>query len=282
MNLSKLVIPALFGLSTIITGCSTSQTVNTTTNSPQSKATEQNPQNTSHADGDLISLTSITVPHTNSDMKTYKMMYWSHNTKTEAFLAVPKEAGMYPLFVNLHGGADTAYPVSHYTSPASSTTLEYAQNGFITLVPEYRGYADSDGTIPNLQGEVLDVDNTMEAIKSTAYSVEPNHIYLEGASMGGAVALQLSAERDDIKSVIAISPFVGWNIVGPWATENKGTNPIAQKYYTVMERNYGPYSRNNSKFKPVSVDYQKIHVPTLLLQVFFASKKCRETLRICA
>jgi predicted peptidase len=197
MNLRKLLIPALFGLSIGTTGCSTSQTVNTTTNSPPSNTTEQNSKDTSHADGDLISLISITVPHTNSDVKTYKLMYWSHNTRTEAFLAVPKYAGMYPLSVFLHGGADTAYPKSHYSSPASSTTLEYAGNGFITLVPEYRGYADSDGTIPNLQGEVLDVDNAIKALQSTVYSVEPNHIYLEGTSMGGAVALQLSAERND-------------------------------------------------------------------------------------
>jgi alpha-beta hydrolase superfamily lysophospholipase len=33
-----------------------------------------------------------------------------------------------------------------------------------------------------------------------------------------------------------------------------------------MEGNFGSYSEKNPKFKPVSVDYQKIHVPTLLLQ----------------
>lgn len=219
-----------------------------------------------HPDGELISLRTISVPHTSQYVSTFKMMYWSHNTKTEAFLAAPKYAGMYPLFMSLHGGADTAYPVHHYSSPAGADTLEYAGSKFLTLVPEYRGYAGSDGTIPNLQGEVSDVDNAVKALASTVYSIEPNHIYLEGTSMGGAVALQLAAQRTDVRSVIVVSPFVGWNIVGPWATANRSKNTIASTMYQVMEANFGSYSNSNLKFAPVSVDYQKIHVPTLILQ----------------
>ncbi|GMA66061.1 hypothetical protein GCM10025859_65030 [Alicyclobacillus fastidiosus] len=81
-------------------------------------------------------------------------------------------------------------PLSHVSSPANSSDLEYADKGFITLIPEYRGYADSDGTVPDLSGQVLDVNNAIKAIQSR-YSIEPDHIYLEGTSMGGELHYNL-------------------------------------------------------------------------------------------
>ncbi|MFB5192753.1 alpha/beta hydrolase family protein [Alicyclobacillus fastidiosus] len=267
MNLSKFITHTLLiYISIIATGCSTLQPAEKTTSSMKLSTSNRTTQPTTHQDGDLISLTAISVPHTNSGIETYKMIYWSHDTKTEAFLAAPKYAGMYPLLVSLHGGSAVALNRSHQTSPATSTTLQYASEGLITLVPEYRGYADSDGTIPNLQGEVSDVDNAIKALQGTVYSVEPDDIYLEGTSMGGAVALQLAAERNDIRSVIAVSPFTGWDIDGQWASKNKDTNTLASEDYNAILTNYGSYSAANPKLKSVSIDYQKIHVPTLLLQ----------------
>lgn len=60
------------------------------------------------------------------------MMYWSDHVKTEAFVAVPKEPGSYPLFVNCHGGYAIALNVTHADSPTSAKDLEYAPSGFTT------------------------------------------------------------------------------------------------------------------------------------------------------
>ncbi|WEH07779.1 alpha/beta fold hydrolase [Alicyclobacillus fastidiosus] len=193
------------------------------------------------------------------------MMYWSDNVKTEAFVAVPKSSGGYPLFVSCHGGYDTSVDETHVASPTSAMDLEYAQSGFITLIPEYRGYANSGGTVPDFNGITLDTNNAIKAIQSH-FQVEPNHIYLEGASMGGGVVLKLATERNDIRSVIAISPFVGWDEEGKWAVSAKKQNPRALSEYNAMVDHYGPFKPNSPTYEKESIDYTKIHVPALILQ----------------
>ncbi|GMA66062.1 alpha/beta hydrolase family protein [Alicyclobacillus fastidiosus] len=66
--------------------------------------------------------------------------------------------------------------------------------------------------------------------------------------------------------MIAISPFAGWNVVGPWVEKHKNTNNLAQYLDNVMVTNYGPYSPGNPKLTSVSLDYKKIHAPVLLIQ----------------
>ncbi|WP_206919745.1 alpha/beta hydrolase family protein [Alicyclobacillus suci] len=142
--------------------------------------------------------------------------------------------------------------------------MEGASSTFIQVVPEYRGYDDSDGTVPGLDGETLDTNNAIKAVESH-YHVKPDHIDLLGTSMGGAVVLKLASERTDIHSVLAVSPFVGWDSMGEWAKNNL-KNPAASKWYNDMTTVYGPFKPSTPKYQAVSIDYTKIHAPTLLLQ----------------
>lgn len=180
-------------------------------------------------------------------------------------MAIPKAAGPYPLFVNCHGGSSTALNMGHYNSPMGGQNLADSNPKFITLIPEYRGYAGSDGTIPGLSGATLDTNNAIKAVMGK-FSVEHNHIDLAGTSFGGGVVLNLASQRGDIHSVIAISPFVGWDIVGAWAVKNKTNNTLAAKKYKVMTYYYGSFNPNSSKYKNESINYKNIHAPTLLLQ----------------
>ncbi|KPV44740.1 alpha/beta hydrolase family protein [Alicyclobacillus ferrooxydans] len=144
------------------------------------------------------------------------------------------------------------------------TTWEYAGPQFITLIPEYGGYAGSGGTVQGLHGDTLDTNNAIQAVMSR-YSVEQGHVYLEGASMGGGVVLQLAEQRHDVRSVIALSPFVGMQVVGQWAVKNKNNSDLAFNFYGDM-LTYGTANPNSPLLSQDSVDYKKIKVPVLLLQ----------------
>jgi dipeptidyl aminopeptidase/acylaminoacyl peptidase len=197
-------------------------------------------------------------------VKDYRMIYWSNHIKTEAFVAVPATPGTYPLFVFCHGGWAVPRALTHVSSPTGAKNLQNADPRFITVIPEYRGYAGSDGTVPGLDGITQDTNNAINAIVHH-FSVEPDHIYLEGVSMGGGAVLKLASERNDIRSVIAISPFVGWDIVGDWVKHNQNTT-VGRKFYAPMTRAYGPFNPSSPTYQKNSIDYKNIQTPTLLLQ----------------
>ena len=161
-------------------------------------------------------------------------------------------------------GTTEPMDLTNVSSPEDQSSLENANPNFITLIPEYRGYDGSGGTVQGLSGDTLDTSNAIKAVMSK-YSVEANHLYLDGTSMGGGVVLQLASERHDVRSVIAISPFVGWNIVGTWAVQNKDKNDMALNFYDHM-LTYGTDNPNNPLLKKESVDIEKITAPVLLLQ----------------
>lgn len=214
-------------------------------------------------DGEIVSLTPVRVQNSSPLVKDYRMIYWSAHTKTEAFVAVPATPGTYPLLVECHGGWEVPRPVGHVISPMGAQDLQYADPRFITVIPEYRGYAGSDGTVPGLDGITQDTNNAINAIVHR-FSVEPGHIYLQGTSMGGGAVLKLASERNDIRSVIAISPFVGWDIVGDWAQRNQ-SNPLGRQFCKAMTA-YGPYNPSSPEYQRNSIDFENIHTPVLLFQ----------------
>ncbi|GEO28109.1 hypothetical protein AAC03nite_38940 [Alicyclobacillus acidoterrestris] len=229
-----LISSTIAGVFLLVTGCSTlappnsSNTTNKVSRPKVQNTTVKATSTPTNTDGQVISLTPITVSDT-PNLKTYKMVYWSENTPTEAFVSVPKKSGSYPLLVNCHGGFDIATPETHEPSPANANILQGASSNYIELIPEYRGYEDSDGTVPDLNGEVIDTNNAIKAIQSR-YDVEAYHIDLLGTSVGGAVVLKLASERPDIHSVLAVSPFIGWDSMGEWAKSNL-QNPVASRWY---------------------------------------------------
>lgn len=239
--------------------------------SPILKASES-PKGKSN--GQIISLSKIKESHTPKSIETYRMMYWSQGKKVEAYVAAPKKLGNFPLFLQLHGG----YVIPEYnmhvkslevnwkTIPIDASLVDYAEEDVITLAPMYQGYGNSEGLINGINKNTIDTQNAIKAFKGYFDSnkhfphVEKGHLYVEGGSMGGGVALKLASERSDILSVVAISPFVGWDIKAEW---EKAHDQGAFEQFTFY---YGPYRPNATKMKTDSVDYTKIKAPTLLVQ----------------
>lgn len=128
-------------------------------------------------------------------------MYWSKGTKTEAYIAAPKDPGTYPLFVICHGGWTTSENKSHvspsdnwpHTVAEDVKVLDNAWNNAITIGPIYRGYGHSGGTVNGLDGNTIDTENAIKAAmnhfnsKKEKRHVRKGYFYLSGMSMGGGV-----------------------------------------------------------------------------------------------
>jgi len=137
----------------------------------------------------------------NAAFRRYAVAYPSDGLRVTAMMNVPK------------GPADARYPViilNHgYVDPASFPTGSYiraeadylARRGYLTLSPDYRGHAGSEGSPeeagPNVRGEntfrvsyAIDVLNLLSALPSLPQA-DPDRVGMWGHSMGGGITLKV-------------------------------------------------------------------------------------------
>lgn len=65
--------------------------------------------------------------------------------------------------------------------------------------------------------------------------------------------------------MVAISLFVGWNIVGQWAEKNE-TDYRARELLNIAETNYGPFNPSAHSYLEQSPDIENIMASVLPLQ----------------
>jgi dipeptidyl aminopeptidase/acylaminoacyl peptidase len=173
----------------------------------------------SDSDVEIVSKELIEIPGQNPNINIYKLFYMSDNIKVLAYLTVPKARGIYPLVVNLHGGqALERKDLSHYNY-GFTLGFKYMSDQVVGLFPLYRGYMESEGHVQGIAENTRDAENAIKVAISTG-RVKPSSIYLLGSSMGGGVALRLASERQDVKAIVAVSPFVGWDATIRWLDEH--------------------------------------------------------------
>ena len=218
-------------------------------------------------------IASLTLMHesgefVNPKIRVFKMFYWSAGKKVEAWLTEPVRSGDYPLLMFLHGGwVMYVRSLRHATTiqgipmfPSSPSFLFSSR--IVTIIPAYRGYGESQGSVQGILGNELDARNAMIAAESL-HHVKSHDTYLWGVSMGGGVALMLASEQKRIRAVVADSPFVGWDITAFWAkrlketaTFNSGEVPYATYAYgSIHFAVRSPYDHTSA-----------IQAPVLLLQ----------------
>ena len=218
-------------------------------------------------------IASLTLVHgkgesVNPKIRVFKMFYWSAGKKVEAWLTEPVRPGHYPLLVFLHGGWAVYSRYTHHVTtiqgvqvfPNSPWTDLSSQ--IVSILPAYRGYGESQGSVHGMLGDTLDAEDAMLAAMSL-HHVKPNDTYLSGVSMGGGVALMLASEQKGIRAVVANSPFVGWDITANWAKRLKETAT-----FNSGEVPYATYTYGSTHFAVRSpYDHTTtIHAPVLLLQ----------------
>jgi len=139
----------------------------------------------------------------NAAFTRYAIVYPSDGLRVTAMLNVPKGSGApdekFPVIILNHGYVD---PARFATGSYIHAEADYlARNGYLTLSPDYRGHAGSEGDSeaagPNVRGEntfrvayAVDVLNLLNAIP-TLPQADPNRIGMWGHSMGGGITLKV-------------------------------------------------------------------------------------------
>jgi alpha/beta superfamily hydrolase len=252
-------------------GCSSHTTDHT--NEIQSEKTSETLE---EKDGTVISFEQIEVTGLDPTLNAYQMMYWSEGVETAAYVTVPKKRGYYYLGVSCHGGYVIPLNEKHVRDVpgvkfGAESMLREMHSEIITLTPLYRGYADSMGTVPGLYGATVDTNNAIDALYAyfkegnMESSVRSGYISLSGASLGGGVALKLSQMRNDIGNVVAINPYVGLDLLYPWA-ENNPDNAWNKGFLETYHNEFGDYDPTSLQSKEESIEIKRSYTPTLIVQ----------------
>jgi len=124
--------------------------------------------------------------------KAYLFSFLSEGKTVTGLLNLPKKTGKLPVVVMLRGYVDLQI---YQTGVGTKKPAEYfAQNGFITLAPDFLGYGGSDpeekDILVNRFERPVTVLDLLSSIKSLPQA-DLNNIFLWGHSNGGQVALSV-------------------------------------------------------------------------------------------
>lgn len=158
--------------------------------------------------------------------------------KTTGQLNIPTGKGQYPVIVMFRGYVDQEIYETGIGTKKSAAT--YAQNGFITIAPDFLGYAGSDIQAENIFESRFQTYTTALFVLESLGSIsawDGTNIFLWGHSNGGQVALTiLEITGDNYPTVL-------------WAPVTKSF-PYSILYYTDESEDKGKYIRRElAKFE---------------------------------
>lgn len=137
-----------------------------------------------------INLGTITKKEKN--FNTYVFTYQSGGKTISGMANIPNGTGKFPVIILLRGYADRKYYHIGLGTERSANNL--AENGFLTLAPDFLGYGYSDWEDTDIllarfyrPVEVLDLISSLGSLSS----VDTNHIGFWGHSNGGQIALSI-------------------------------------------------------------------------------------------
>lgn len=107
--------------------------------------------------------------------------------------------------------------------PSKKETLQFlASNGYVAILPRYRGTWESEGNFLE-RSPALDIRDIIEELgkrhsikdllTEKRKSIRVSAIHLFGSSFGGAAVL-LNSHSPLVKKIIALSPVIDWKIDG--------------------------------------------------------------------
>jgi acetyl esterase/lipase len=119
-------------------------------------------------------------------------------------IRVPKNAGLFPLVMNIHGGFWRAqYDLAHAGHLCAALTAK----GLVTWNVEYRRVGNPGGGWP---GTFEDIRNAYRFAPELAkrYHLDPVKLVVVGHSAGGQLALCLAAHEPSLKGVVSLAGVV--------------------------------------------------------------------------
>ncbi len=144
-----------------------------------------------------------TITVTDAYTRTY-ITYPSDGLTISGLMHVPFGEGPFPVVIMNHGYIPPAQYVTGSDTYRPADIL--ARNGFLTISPDFRGFARSDNGL-NLfrSGYMVDALNAAAAVKTLPYA-DANRIGMWGHSMGGGVAARAMTVSDAIKAYVLYAP----------------------------------------------------------------------------
>lgn len=133
--------------------------------------------------------------------------YRSHELRISGLMAQPHGTPPFPSVIMNHGFFP---PENYYSGKGAKHELRaLAERGYLTIVPDYRNYGNSDsGDNTFHPGYLHDVRNLMPALTRLP-RVDRNRIAMMGHSMGAGLTLQTLATTDGIRAAALLGTVTG-------------------------------------------------------------------------
>lgn len=144
-----------------------------------------------------------TITVTDAYTRTY-ITYPSDGLTISGLMHVPFGKGPFPVVIMNHG----YIPPSQYVTGSDTYRAAdiLARNGYLTISPDFRGYARSDSGLNLFRtGYLIDALNAAAAVKSLPYA-NPRAIGMWGHSMGGGVTTRAMVVSPLIKAHVLYAP----------------------------------------------------------------------------
>lgn len=153
---------------------------------------------------------SVAVTTDDGAVRIEKVSYRSNGLRVWGQICRPAAAGRHPVYIYTHGGFGGITDGLGMTWNGGACR-DLAAEGWIVVVPAYRGEDGSEGRIEVCLGEVDDVLEMTRITLAQSYS-DPSRVGVVGASHGGCVMLR-ALQR-------GLPAQIGVNIFGPadWAS----------------------------------------------------------------
>lgn len=152
--------------------------------------------------GGQIRITS-TLTVTDAYTRTY-ITFPSDGLTISGLMHVPFGPGPFPVVIMNHG----YIPPSQYVTGSDTYRAAdiLARHGYMTISPDFRGYARSDDGLNLFRaGFMIDALNAVASVKSLPYA-DANHVGMWGHSMGGGVTARAMVVAANIKAFVLYAP----------------------------------------------------------------------------
>lgn len=117
----------------------------------------------------------------------------------------PDRMGEHPTILHVHGNAGNL--ISHI-----AFTDHLPRRGFNLLIFDFRGYGQSDGS-PWRRTKLIEDTHAALDVLLERDDIDNDRIGVFGQSLGASIALNVMAEREEIKAAVYESPFVSWRLI---------------------------------------------------------------------
>jgi dipeptidyl aminopeptidase/acylaminoacyl peptidase len=195
-----------------------------------------------------------------------RIFYPSGELQVSADLIRPAE-GSHPLIVLNHGEIRRMRE-EVFLDPKRSYLVrkgkEIAEQGYVVLIPHYRGFGDSEGAKPSLWDELDDIEAGMDMVKGQPF-VDRERIGMIGGDMGGTLTYLLCQKRKDIKAAVVFDAPV--DFLHPKGAFRKNSIITLQIRDDLAQRMGGSVEEKPELYRPLSPYYnmEKMSAPVLII-----------------